>query len=94
MVGPAHDLLDDSTFQNLQRLCSSGLVGVAAAAPPCAAFSRARLRQGGPPPVRTLLHPTGIPHPFGFSSQGTGDVCATAFPHTSSAALVWQAAAE
>ena len=63
LVGPAHDLLDDLTFQNLQRLCSSGLVGVAAAAPPCAAFSRARLRQGGPPPVRTVSHPTGIPEP-------------------------------
>ena len=63
LVGPSHDLLDDSTFQTLQRLCSSGLVGVAAAAPPCAAFSRARLRQGGPPPVRTVLHPTGILQP-------------------------------
>ena len=63
LVGPAHNLLDDLTFQNLQRLCSSGLIGVAAAAPPCAAFSRARLRQGGPPPVRTVSHPTGIPQP-------------------------------
>ena len=63
LVGPAHNLLDDLTFQNLQRLCSSGLIGVAAAAPPCAAFSRARLRPGGPPPVRTLSHPTGIPQP-------------------------------
>ena len=33
LVGPAHDLLNDSTFWNLQRLCSSGLVGAAAAAP-------------------------------------------------------------
>ena len=63
LVGPAHNLLDDLTFQNLQRLCSSGLIGVAAAAPPCAAFSRARLRHGGPPPVRTVSHPTGIPQP-------------------------------
>ena len=63
LVGPAHNLLDDLTFQNLQRLCSSGLIGVAAAAPPCAAFSRARLRPGGPPPVRTISHPTGIPQP-------------------------------
>ena len=29
-------------------------VGAAAAAPPCASFSRARLRPGGPPPVRTV----------------------------------------
>ena len=63
LVGPAHDLLNDSTFSNLQRLCASGLVGVAAAAPPCSAFSRARLRSGGPPPVRTLNHPRGIPDP-------------------------------
>ena len=63
LVGPAHDLLNDSTFMNLQRLCSSGLVGVAAAAPPCSAFSRARLLPGGPPPVRTLRHPKGILNP-------------------------------
>ena len=37
--------------------------------PPCAAFSRARLRPGGPPPVRTLLHPTGIPSPAGTQRQ-------------------------
>ena len=69
LVGPAHDLLNDSTFWNLQRLCSSGLVGAAAAAPPCSAFSRARLRPGGPPPVRTLKHPMGIPNPT--ASQAT-----------------------
>ena len=35
----------------------------AAAAPPCASFSRARLRPGGPLPVRTVRHPTGVPAP-------------------------------
>ena len=61
LAGSASDRLGDATFLNLCRLCSSGLVGAAGAAPPCAAFSRARLRPGGPPPVRAL--PTGIPAP-------------------------------
>ena len=61
LAGSASDGLGDATFLNLCRLCSSGLVGAAGAAPPCAAFSRARLRPGGPPPVRAL--PTGIPAP-------------------------------
>ena len=56
--GCCFDLLDD-----LCLLASSGIVGAAAAAPPCASFSRARLRPGGPLPVRTVRHPTGIPAP-------------------------------
>ena len=44
-------------------LACSGIVGAAAAAPPCAPFSRARLRPGGPKPVRTPEFPTGIPDP-------------------------------
>ena len=47
-----------------RNVCAeSGTVGAAAAAPPCASFSRARLRPGGPPPVRTVQYPTGIPSP-------------------------------
>ena len=57
------DVLDEGQYALLCRLCSSGLVGAACAAPPCSAFSRARLRPGGPKPVRTPEHPTGIPHP-------------------------------
>ena len=46
--GEKIDPLDDSTFNLLQRLCASGLVGAARVALPCVAFSRARLCPGGP----------------------------------------------
>ena len=57
------NLLDDSQYRELCSLASSGAVGAASAALPCAPYSRARLRPGGPAPVRTPLHPTGIPSP-------------------------------
>ena len=44
--GCCFDLLDDRHFRDLCLLASSGIVGAAAAAPPCASFSRARLRPG------------------------------------------------
>ena len=50
-------------FSRLCALACSGIVGAVAAAPPCAPFSRARLRPGGPKPVRTPDFPTGIPDP-------------------------------
>ena len=61
LSGEKIDLLDDATtFASLERLCASGLVGSAGAAPPpCAAFSRARLRSGGPPAVRSVAQPCG-----------------------------------
>ena len=61
--GCGFDLLDDVQFPRLCALACSGIVGAAAAAPPCAPFSRARLRPGGPKPVRTPDFPTGIPDP-------------------------------
>ena len=51
------------SYHQLCCLACSGLVGAASAAPPCAPFSRARLRPGGPKPVRALDFPTGIPNP-------------------------------
>ncbi|CAE7236031.1 unnamed protein product [Symbiodinium sp. CCMP2592] len=69
LAASAADLLDDACFDRLCRLCSSGLVGAAGAAPPCAAFSRSRLRPGGPSPVRTLHHPTGIPSPSASQAE-------------------------
>ena len=61
LSGPAIDVLDDDAFQLLRRLCASGVVGAAVAAPPCASFSRARLRPGGPKPVRTPRAFDGLP---------------------------------
>ena len=63
LSGPHVDVLQDDQFHALARLCSSGLIGAAVAGPPCSAFSRARLRPGGPKPVRTVAHPEGIPDP-------------------------------
>ena len=61
--GCAFDLLNEKHYQCLCALASSGIVGAASAAPPCGSFSRARLRPGGPKPVRTPEFPTGIPSP-------------------------------
>ena len=61
--GCGFDLLDDSQYASLCSLACSGIVGAASAAPPCAPFSRARLRPGGPLPVRTPQFPTGVPSP-------------------------------
>ena len=61
--GEQIDLLSPLHQSSLRRLCSSGLVRVVCAAPPCASFSRSRLRPGGPPAVRTPSHPGGIPNP-------------------------------
>ena len=61
--GEQIDLLSPLHQSSLRRLCSSGLVRVVCAAPPCASFSRSRLRPGGPPAVRTPTHPGGIPNP-------------------------------
>ena len=61
--GVGFDLADSDAFSSLCELAASGLVGAAIAAPPCSAFSRARLRPGGPRAVRTLQYPCGIPYP-------------------------------
>ena len=47
------DLLDDSTFERLLRLCASGIVGYCAASPACKEYSRLKLKPGGPPALRT-----------------------------------------
>ncbi|CAE7302951.1 LRRC45 [Symbiodinium sp. CCMP2592] len=61
--GEEVDLLLPQHQSSMRKLCSSGLVRVAVAAPPCSSFSRARLKRGGPPAVRTPAHPHGIPAP-------------------------------
>ena len=60
--GVGFDMACDAQFSNLCQLASSGLVGAMIAAPPCSAFSRARLRPGGPRPVRTPGYPAGLPN--------------------------------
>ena len=62
LAGSALDVSDDATYSTLCRLCASGLVGACCAAPPCSAYSRARLMKSGPPPVRTPSFPLGLPN--------------------------------
>ncbi|CAE7232659.1 unnamed protein product, partial [Symbiodinium sp. CCMP2456] len=63
LFGEQIDVLDAVHQESLKRLCCSGLVRVLCAGPPCSSFSRARLRFGGPAPVRTPKYPQGIPRP-------------------------------
>ncbi|CAE7225121.1 unnamed protein product [Symbiodinium natans] len=62
LTGSALDVSDDVTYSALCRLCASGLIGACCAAPPCSAYSRARLAKPGPPPVRTPSFPLGLPN--------------------------------
>ena len=56
-----HDILDDRVMHLLQKLCFSGVVGVAWSAPPCKEFSRLKLKQPGPKALRTPQHMDGVP---------------------------------
>ena len=56
------DLLDDGTRAGLMRAAREGSYGVVFAAPPCSTFSVARLQYShGPPQLRSLMHPRGMP---------------------------------
>ena len=56
------DLLEDSSFEALLKLCACGVVAYGAASPSCAQYSRLKLRDdGGPPPLRTPEHMQGVP---------------------------------
>ena len=63
-----HDLLDDKFYFNLLKAATCGEFGAVVAAPPCSTFSVARYFSAddedvsGPLPVRTRLHPLGIPN--------------------------------
>ncbi|CAE7250897.1 unnamed protein product [Symbiodinium sp. CCMP2592] len=57
-----HNLLNDSTYDSLMRLCYSGQVNLAHASPPCTEYSRLKLRaDGGPRALRTPEHMSGVP---------------------------------
>ena len=60
-IGAGTDVLCPEHKQRLRKLCASGIVGLALAAPPCGAFSLVRLKPGGPRPVRTPQFPDGLP---------------------------------
>ena len=52
----AHNILDDSVFKALLRLCWSGIVALIMLAPPCKEYSRLKLCPGGPKALRTPQH--------------------------------------
>ena len=56
------NVLDEGQYAPLCRLCSSGLVGALCCAS-LQCFLSCPSAPGGPKPVRTPEHPTGIPHP-------------------------------
>ena len=55
------DLLCDQTYDTLMRLCFSGSIIMAHAAPPCKEYSRLKLRQGGPKAIRSPSFLNGLP---------------------------------
>ena len=56
------DLLHDSTYEQLLRLCASGQVGYGSASPACAHYSRLKLLPGpGPKALRTPDSLQGVP---------------------------------
>ncbi len=61
ITNPAHDILIDSAFESLLRLCWSGAIGLIVCAPPCKEYSRLKMRPGGPPALRTPAYMDGVP---------------------------------
>ena len=66
LLDTSHDLLQDVFYESMLRWCFIGLFLFALAGPPCGDFSRAKLRPGGPKPLRTPEFPFGVP---GLSDQ-------------------------
>ena len=60
--GPQYDLLDEEVQQKLLRRIEAGEFMVVLLSPPCASWSRAPwANRWGPRPLRTALHPWGLP---------------------------------
>ena len=55
------DLLNDTFYLQLLRLCASGIVAYTACSPSCAEYSKLKLKPGGPPALRTSAHLEGLP---------------------------------
>ena len=55
------DLLNDQSYEQLLRICSSGQVAYGAASPSCAHYSRLKLHRPGPKALRTPEAMQGVP---------------------------------
>ena len=61
LLDPRMDLLNDQSYEQLLRICSSGQVAYGAASPSCAHYSRLKLHQPGPKALRTPEAMQGVP---------------------------------
>ena len=61
LVHTTDNLLDAECFEQLLRLCASGLVAYSAASPSCREYSRVKLLPNGPPALHTPQHLDGVP---------------------------------
>ena len=61
LLSPTMDILDNSFFEPLLRVCASGIVAYGAGAPNCGEYSRLKLRPG-PPALRTPQSLQGLPN--------------------------------
>ena len=62
LIDQRMDILDDFFYEQLLRLCGSGVVGYAGASPSCTEYSLLKLRPGGPRPIRTPEMVEGLPN--------------------------------
>ena len=60
--GAAHNLLLPEVVDFVLRAAKTRMIGWAAGAPPCSAYSMLTLRSGGPLPVRTPTQMEGLPN--------------------------------
>ena len=61
LVHNSDDLLDSNCFEQLLRLCASGIVAYTGASPSCCEYSRLKFLPNGPPALRTPDHMDGVP---------------------------------
>ena len=69
LVHTTDNLLNSECFEQLLRLCSSGIVAYSAASPSCCEYSRLKLLPHGPPALRTPQHLDGVPGLSGENLQ-------------------------
>ena len=72
------DLLNDGSYEQLLRICSSGQVAYGAASPSCAHYSRLKLHRPGPKALRTPEFLDGVP---GLSSAELLNIAGTRIIH-------------
>ena len=69
LVHTTDNLLSSECFEQLLRLCASGIVAYSAASPSCCEYSRLKLLPHGPPALRTPTHLDGVPGLSGENLQ-------------------------